>query len=191
MSRAFFFLVFVCALTATAACGGRSGIRTDLTAAGAGGQGGLGPAGVGGANNASSNAATGTASGTSNAVTGSAVTGTATSSAASGSTVSSTSSGPGPSAASGVTTGGGPIGCFQCIGQECPEALGCVQDPTCIQGVICAFSQCLGGGGGGGIDFSCLLQCFNGDFGAAFEAFQSVSCILQQCQDDCGDLIGG
>ncbi|MEQ9325103.1 MAG: hypothetical protein RIF41_38405 [Polyangiaceae bacterium] len=91
----------------------------------------------------------------------------------------------------GAGEGGGggimPIECLTCIGTECPDAIGCVTDPTCIQGVVCAVSQCLGGGGMP--DFMCLLDCFDGDIDAALSAVDALTCIAGSCSDACGNLI--
>lgn len=85
--------------------------------------------------------------------------------------------------------GGGimPLECLTCIGIECPDAVGCVTDPTCIQGVVCAVGQCLGGGGTP--DFMCLLDCFDGDIDAALSAVDALTCIGGSCSDTCGNLI--
>jgi hypothetical protein len=92
--------------------------------------------------------------------------------------------------------GGGPLGCFQCLGSNCPSAMQCLQDTACRNGAVCVFTKCLAGGGGsgggmGGIDYQCLLGCFNGDLNAGLQAFQTFQCIMQQCGNDCGSLLGG
>jgi hypothetical protein len=86
-------------------------------------------------------------------------------------------------------TGGGPmpIECLACIGIECPQALDCVTDQACIQGVICAVGQCLGGGGTP--DFMCLLDCFDGDIDAALIAVDTLTCVFGSCADACGGLL--
>lgn len=95
----------------------------------------------------------------------------------------------GEGGAGGDGGGGGimPIECLTCIGTECPDAIGCVTDPACIQGVVCAVSQCLGGGGTP--DFMCLLDCFDGDIDAALSAVDALTCIAGSCSDACGNLI--
>ncbi len=178
-----------CAIAALllAACGGRSNLNPGGLGNG-GGVGGAGPAqGVGGQVTSSVGASSPTGSGGA----GSGVTnGSGGADPSSGVGPGGSGVGPGSSAAGPGTTGpgGGPLDCFQCIGQECPEALQCLQDPTCMQGIVCTVSQCLSGGQP---DFSCLLGCFNGDFQAAMQAFQSLSCVMSKCQDDCGGLLGG
>jgi hypothetical protein len=87
---------------------------------------------------------------------------------------------------SGPVTSGGPLDCFACIQGNCPQAQACLQNPTCLQGTICAVTQCLGGPP----DFGCVLNCFNGDFMAAFQALQAVTCIFQQCGQQCQGLFG-
>jgi hypothetical protein len=49
--------------------------------------------------------------------------------------------------------------------------------------------MCLGGGGGP--DLQCFLECFDGDTDAAFKAFQALTCVFMNCQDECGGLLGG
>jgi hypothetical protein len=85
--------------------------------------------------------------------------------------------------------GSGPIECLTCIGESCPDAIGCITNPDCIQGLVCTVSQCLGGGGEP--DFMCVLDCFDGDLEAAFSAIQAIACIFGDCATECGDLLGG
>jgi len=92
----------------------------------------------------------------------------------------------------GSANGGGgggimPLACLTCIGQECPAAIDCVTNPSCVQGVACAVGQCLGGGGTP--DFMCVLDCFDGDIDAALAAVDALTCIAGSCSDSCGDLI--
>jgi len=88
----------------------------------------------------------------------------------------------------GGTGAGGdtPVDCFGCLGANCPEAMGCITDPSCIQGIFCAVSDCLSGGMP---DLMCLSECFDGDFQAAFEALEIMGCVFTQCSDECGDLL--
>lgn len=79
-----------------------------------------------------------------------------------------------------------PIDCFQCAAQNCPQALQCFTNPDCIQGLVCAVSDCLGGGAP---DFMCLTECFDGDFEAAQQALTSIICITSSCGEECGDLL--
>ena len=79
-----------------------------------------------------------------------------------------------------------PIECITCVAQNCPEAVGCITDPECIQGLICSVSQCLSGGQP---DLMCVADCFNGDFAKALEALQALGCIFMDCGDACSGLI--
>ena len=56
-----------------------------------------------------------------------------------------------------------------------------------MQGMICTVTTCLGGGGQP--DLMCMLDCFNGDFGAAMQAFQAITCVFSSCQDECGGFL--
>jgi hypothetical protein len=49
--------------------------------------------------------------------------------------------------------------------------------------VICAATQC-GGGGTGNIQ--CVLGCFNGDGGAAIAGIQALRCVATSCGGECG-----
>jgi hypothetical protein len=174
-----------------AACGGRSNLNPGGLGSGGGGVGGAGPAqGVGGSGQVTSsvgasspNGSGGAGSGVTNGSGAGPSSGVGPGSSVSSTTTTTNGSGPGTTG-----PGGGPIDCFQCIGQECPEALQCIQDPTCMQGILCTVSQCLSGGQP---DFGCFLGCFNGDFQAAIQAFQSLSCVMGNCEDECGGLLGG
>jgi hypothetical protein len=88
----------------------------------------------------------------------------------------------------GGSGGGGPLACLSCINQECPAVQDCLFDQTCQQGLICAFTDCLSGGSP---DLGCMIGCFNGDFQAAFQAFQAVQCFFTNCGQLCGGLIPG
>jgi len=169
------------------ACGGRSNLNSGGLGSG-GGVGGAGPAqGVGGSGQVTSSVGASSPNGSGGA--GSGVTnGSGGAGGVGPGTTGPGTTGPGTTGPGTTGPGGGPIDCFQCIGQECPDALQCVQDPTCMQGIMCTVSQCLSGGQP---DFSCILGCFNGDFQAAMQAFQSLSCVMGQCQDECGGLLGG
>ena len=79
-----------------------------------------------------------------------------------------------------------PIDCLTCVGIECPAALDCVTNPDCINGLVCAVGQCLGGGAP---DLPCLLDCFNGDIDAALAAVEVITCVLGTCGDECGGLL--
>lgn len=102
--------------------------------------------------------------------------------------------GTGSGGAGGSGTGGGggtgPIACIGCIVQKCPSVQECLFDQACRNGTICAVQNCLAGGGGGP-NLQCMLQCFNGDFQAAFKAFQSLQCFFTNCGQTCGGLIPG
>jgi hypothetical protein len=92
-------------------------------------------------------------------------------------------SGPGPGPTS---SSGGPLDCFQCLGDNCPDAIACFTDPTCMQGMICSVTTCLSGGQP---DLMCVFDCFNGDIGAALEALQVIQCVFGSCQEECGSLL--
>jgi hypothetical protein len=94
--------------------------------------------------------------------------------------------GPGSGAGGPGSGAGSPIDCFGCIGDNCPQAIGCVTDPTCIQGIACSVTQCLAGGQP---DIECLTDCFDGDVGAALEAIDVLTCVFGQCQMECGGLL--
>ena len=83
------------------------------------------------------------------------------------------------------TGGGNPLDCLGCALQNCPDALDCLTDQKCVQGVSCAMQSCIGMGGP---DITCILKCFNGDFGLALKAFNAVTCVTQKCSNDCQGL---
>ena len=78
----------------------------------------------------------------------------------------------------------GPIAdCARCAQQHCnAQVNGCYNDQACVNGLVCAVSTCLGGGGP---DIGCVLNCFNGDFGAAMKAFRAFRCIATNCGSAC------
>jgi hypothetical protein len=88
----------------------------------------------------------------------------------------------------GGGTGGGVVSCVQCIAQQCPAIQQCLFDTTCRDGAICVFQQCLGGGTP---DLGCMVGCFNGDFQAAFQAFQAFQCFFTNCGSQCNGVIPG
>ncbi len=90
----------------------------------------------------------------------------------------------------GGSGGTGPIACISCISQKCPAVQDCLFDQACRDGAICAMQKCLTGGGGGP-NLQCMIQCFNGDFQAAFKAFQGIQCFFTQCGQTCGGIIPG
>lgn len=100
--------------------------------------------------------------------------------------------GGGAAGGEGGEGGGGPppnpIDCLSCVAFQCPEALECVQNPACGEGLLCAVTDCLGGGSP---DPICFLGCFGGDPDAALQAFQAFSCVTSTCGDACGGLIPG
>ena len=79
-----------------------------------------------------------------------------------------------------------PIDCIGCIATSCPDVLGCVTDPACIQGIGCAVTQCLNGGQP---DLLCVANCFDGDIDAALQALAVITCVFGQCGDACGNII--
>jgi hypothetical protein len=147
---------------AIAACGGRT--LTAGPEAGAGGDDGMG--GAGGSDDTASSVSSTSAGGDTTTVTA---------------TVTGSTSGSG---AGGMPPT--PIDCITCIADNCPDAVGCFTDPQCIQGVVCSVSQCLEGGQP---DIPCVIDCFNGDIGKAFEAIQALTCVFQSCAAECGDLL--
>jgi hypothetical protein len=102
--------------------------------------------------------------------------------------------GGGPSGGGGAPSGGGgtggtgPLACIMCINQQCPAVQECIFDQACRDGAICAFQSCMSGGSP---NLQCMLGCFNGDFTAAFKAFQSFQCFFSQCGQQCGGSIPG
>ena len=95
----------------------------------------------------------------------------------------------GMSGTGGGETGGGPpnpVECIACVAQNCPEAVSCLTDPDCLQGLVCSVSQCLTGGQP---DLMCVADCFNGDFAKALEALQALGCIFMDCGDACSGLL--
>jgi hypothetical protein len=76
-----------------------------------------------------------------------------------------------------------PIDCIGCVANNCPQTLSCLQDPGCVQGIGCALSQCLSSGTP---DLGCFVECFEGDTVAAYNAFQAIRCVLEECADSCG-----
>ena len=178
----------------TTGVGGMPGVTTTTVTTGVGGAPATSSSGVGASTSSSVTTTTGVT--TTSGVTTTAVT-TATTVTTVNTTVTTTSGagGMGPSTSaitvSGVggsspTTSGGPLDCFACIQGSCPQAAACFQNPACLQGTICAATQCLGGPP----DFGCVLNCFNGDFMAAFQALQAVGCVFQQCGQQCQGLFG-
>lgn len=101
--------------------------------------------------------------------------------------------GAGEGGAGGISGEGGmggqpinPVECLTCVGQNCPEAVACLTDQACITGLVCAAGQCLGGGNP---DIMCVLQCFDGDLGAAQQALMAFGCIASQCSAECAGLL--
>ncbi|MBW2458363.1 MAG: hypothetical protein JRI68_27925 [Deltaproteobacteria bacterium] len=156
--RSLLFLLLALALAA--ACGG----RTIEAGPGYGGDDGEGGSAAGGGTSTSSG--TGGTGGTTSSGTGG--------------TGGTTSSG------TGGTGGTSPLDCIGCIMTTCPQALDCVTDPDCLQGVICAVSDCLAGGQP---DLMCVVGCFDGDMGAAMSAIDALMCIMGDCADQCGGML--
>lgn len=172
---------------------GGFGVTVTTTVSGVGGASVTSSSGVGAASSSgvttSSVGSTTATSSVSSSVTSTVTTITTTATSTSG------AGGMGPSSSAitvsgvggfGPTTSGGPLDCFACVQSSCPAAGACFQNPACLQGTICAVSQCLGGGP----NFGCVLNCFNGDFMAAFQALQAVGCVFQQCGQQCQGLFG-
>jgi hypothetical protein len=91
--------------------------------------------------------------------------------------------GTGGSAGSAGAGGTNPIDCLTCIGQSCPQSLDCLLDQGCRDGLLCAVTQCASGGQP---DLFCMIDCFDGDFGALMLALDTMTCIFGQCADSCG-----
>ncbi|HZO11832.1 MAG TPA: hypothetical protein VFB62_01185 [Polyangiaceae bacterium] len=104
--------------------------------------------------------------------------------------ISSSTIGAGGMSGSGGGEAGGappnPIECITCVAQNCPEAVSCLTDPDCVQGLVCSVSQCLNNGQP---DLMCVADCFNGDFAKALEALQALGCIFMDCGDACSGLL--
>jgi hypothetical protein len=79
-----------------------------------------------------------------------------------------------------------PIDCIACVALECPETVACLTDAACVQGLVCTLTQCLAGGEP---DLVCVAGCFDGDFEAAFQAIQALTCVLGTCGDVCGGFL--
>lgn len=88
-------------------------------------------------------------------------------------------------------TGGGgftPGDCFSCINGSCAQAQACLSNPACITGIVCTIGTCIQGNGPP--NFGCVLGCFNGDFMAAFQALDAITCIGNQCGQECQGAFG-
>ena len=100
----------------------------------------------------------------------------------------------------------GPIGeCAQCLATECDGPINsCYNNPNCLAGLQCSVTMCLSGGGagggsstggsggsGGGLDFQCILGCFNGDISAALTVVQAFQCVTGTCGTACSNLAPG
>lgn len=87
----------------------------------------------------------------------------------------------------------GPIGaCASCVASNCSAQVNaCLNDPTCRNGLTCVVTKCLGGGGPGGFDLTCVFGCFGGDFSKASEAISAFTCVTGKCGSACGGVLGG
>jgi hypothetical protein len=92
----------------------------------------------------------------------------------------------------------GPIAeCAACASDHCgTQVNGCFNDPTCRDGLTCTIANCLGGardggGGPGGLDFTCINNCFMGNLGAAAQAIGAFTCITNNCGMACTGALGG
>lgn len=86
----------------------------------------------------------------------------------------------------GSPTGGGgftPIDCIGCVSSNCPQAQACLTNPSCVSGIVCTIGTCIQGSNPP--NFGCVLGCFNGDFMAAFQALDAITCIGTQCGQEC------
>ncbi|MDX2055683.1 MAG: hypothetical protein SFV15_24995 [Polyangiaceae bacterium] len=84
--------------------------------------------------------------------------------------------------AGGAGGGTNPIDCLSCAVNQCPAASVCFQNPTCLNGTVCALNGCFNNQG---FDFGCVLGCFGGDVNAATQAFSAFACITQSCPSAC------
>lgn len=84
----------------------------------------------------------------------------------------------------------GPIAtCADCAQQHCSNQINnCFNNAACTSGVVCAFTKCFSGGQP---SFGCLIGCFNGNFGAMFQAIGAFQCVINQCGQDCAGVVGG
>lgn len=92
-------------------------------------------------------------------------------------------------AGGGGTAGSGgilPTECLICAGTQCPDAVACLADPVCRDGLLCAVTGCISGGQP---DVMCMLDCFDGDISAAIAAAQGLYCIIQNCRDECASVL--
>ncbi len=179
------------------ACGGRSTIDWGTPPSGSGTGGVVGTGGVGG----SIPPMGGTGGGISDGGSGGIMTGGAGGTVSTGGTAgvggvagagaTGGVAGAGATGGNGGSGGSGPLACFQCIQNKCPQIQQCIMDQACRQGAICAVQGCLSGGGTGGIDFQCVAQCFNGNFQAALQAFQGIQCVFTSCSSQCPNGIPG
>ncbi len=89
----------------------------------------------------------------------------------------------------------GPIGeCLSCLQGQCGDQINaCYNDATCWSGIQCAATSCFtsggggsGGSGSGGIDYACLMECFDNDMTAIMTALQMFQCITGTCGELCG-----
>ncbi len=91
----------------------------------------------------------------------------------------------------GFDAGQGPLQCAQCVGQTCGTDIAtCLQDTTCRSVLQCIGTTCFGGGGGG-IDPSCITGCTGGGGPGVGEALGVFQCIMNECGNACGGLLGG
>lgn len=165
MSRTLAVIVILALLGALSAmaCGGRSPLARNLYTDDTGGTAGTG--GVGGTGGTGGNGAQAGFGGM--AGTG----------------------GAGGVGASGGTGGSGgilPVECMTCMATQCPDALNCLMDPDCFQGLLCAVTDCLDGGSP---DIMCMIDCFDGNIDAAIQAGLAIACVMQNCRDECASML--
>jgi hypothetical protein len=83
------------------------------------------------------------------------------------------------------------INCVVCIGQTCGNQLGqCALDTGCRTVLQCVITTCAGGGTGG-VDPQCVLNCGQSDPNALVQVFQILQCIVQSCGADCASVLSG
>jgi hypothetical protein len=83
----------------------------------------------------------------------------------------------------GGTGGVTPEDCLECISSSCPEATACFQNPTCVEGLICGASVCVGLEGAPAL--RCWTTCFGGDARLALQALTAAICLAQNCSMAC------